>query len=169
LRLLHLKQQETAVVTAIDLQGGSGSAGLAGQNENNADAPPGDRDIDFVTFVLDRLGPEADAVKNIKDFVQMLLLLMLAKMLRTQVRQSRVQQLVRWFDMLAKTIDASGDGVSGHLQDVVLQIQTHLSGATQLNQDMGEGSQRETIIAAFQLLKQKADHMAASMIPVSGG
>eukprot|EP00913_Durusdinium_trenchii_P034329 g32119.t1 len=57
LKLLHEKNNETAVVTAIDLQGGSGAT------ETNQDDP----DVDYVFFVLDRLGNKEDALKSIKE------------------------------------------------------------------------------------------------------
>jgi len=123
LRLIHEQQRETAVVNAIDAQGGSGAGA----------EPDIDRDVDFVCFVLDRLGPEKDAAHLIKDFVKMLLMLMLAKMLRTKLSTDRCDQLVRWFEALSSTIKAQGDGVQDHFKGVVDQIAQHLSLASREN------------------------------------
>merc|ERR1712241_823476 len=101
----------------------------------------GDTDIDYVTFVLDRLGPEAEAVPKIKDFVKMLLLLMLAKMLRSQTHPSRCQQHIRWFEALSVTIEPAAESVREHFQSVVEQINNQLQSAHRENQMLREDTQ----------------------------
>jgi cold shock CspA family protein len=149
LRLLHDKQVETAVVTAIDLQGGSGASNAAKSEDQ-------DSDVDYVIFVLDRLGPEEDVLKQIKDFVKMLFILMLAKMMRTQVRKDRTEQLIKWFQGLATTIQVSSDSVKQHFQDVVTQISNHLGTATTENADLSDPVLSKILSESFQTLKAKA-------------
>lgn len=119
LALLRDAQFETAIVNAIGFQGEAGEA-----------------DVDFVTFVLDRLGPEKQAMATIKDFVKMLLLLMLAKMIRKPVGEKRSRQQLRWLEALSLAIDATVDGVAEHFQDVVAQIKNHVSVAQRENADL---------------------------------
>lgn len=149
LRHLHESQQETAVVQAINLQGGSNATG--GGSEAEADP-----DIDYVTFVLDRLGPEAEAVIKIKDFVKMLLLLMLAKMLRSQIHPTRCQQNIRWFEALSQTIEPAAESVREHFQSVVEQINNQLQNAHRENQMLREETQLPVLQAAFRQLQSKS-------------
>jgi len=149
LRHLHESQQETAVVQAINLQGGSNASG--GGSEVDVDT-----DIDYVTFVLDRLGPEAEAVPKIKDFVKMLLLLMLAKMLRSQIHPTRCQQNIRWFDALSQTIEPAAESVREHFQSVVEQINNQLQSAHRENQTLREDKQLPVLQAAFRQLQSKS-------------
>mmetsp|Transcript_81237 Transcript_81237/g.161147 ORF Transcript_81237/g.161147 Transcript_81237/m.161147 type:complete len:551 (-) Transcript_81237:117-1769(-) len=149
LRHLHELQQETAVVQAINLQGGSNATG--GGSE-----PDADTDIDYVTFVLDRLGPEAEAVPKIKDFVKMLLLLMLAKMLRSQMHPGRCQQNIRWFEALSQTIEPAAESVREHFQSVVEQINNQLQSAHRENQMLREDTQLPVLQAAFRQLQSKS-------------
>jgi len=146
---LHESQQETAVVQAINLQGGSNAPG--GGSEADVDS-----DIDYVTFVLDRLGPEAEAVPKLKDFVKMLLLLMLAKMLRVQTRPTRCQQNIRWFEALSQTIEPAVDSVREHFQSVVEQINNQLQSAHKENQLLRDDSQQPMLQAAFRSLQAKS-------------
>jgi len=149
LRHLHESQQEAAVVQAINLQGGSNATG--GGSEADVDT-----DIDYVTFVLDRLGPEAEAVPKIKDFVKMLLLLMLAKMLRSQIHPTRCQQNIRWFEALSQTIEPAAESVREHFQSVVEQINNQLQSAHRENQMLREDTQLPVLQAAFRQLQSKS-------------
>eukprot|EP00930_Biecheleria_cincta_P033009 TRINITY_DN22863_c0_g4_i1.p1 TRINITY_DN22863_c0_g4~~TRINITY_DN22863_c0_g4_i1.p1 ORF type:complete len:510 (+),score=118.23 TRINITY_DN22863_c0_g4_i1:72-1601(+) len=148
LRLLHEKQVETAVVTAIDLQGGSSQ--VADKVEDQ------DSDVDYVFFVLDRLGNKEEVLKSIKDFVKMLFVLMLSKMLRTQGVRERTMQLISWYEAVAKTIETSADAVRQHYQDVLAQINSHLKHASQENPDLQDQAVSQPLQAAFQMLKDKA-------------
>lgn len=143
LALLRDSQLETAIVSAIDYQGGS-------------HATSGEDDIDFVTLVLDRLGPEKQAMGAIKDFVKMLLLLMLAKMLRKRVDGKRSQQLMRWLEALSVAIDASVEGVREHYQDVLVQIKNHLEAARRENSDLQEQLLTVTLKNVLKRLEDKA-------------
>lgn len=148
LRLLHEKQVETAVVTAIDLQGGSSQ--VADRVEDQ------DSDVDYVFFVLDRLGNKEEVLKSIKDFVKMLFVLMLSKMLRTQGVRERTMQLISWYEAVAKTIQTSAESVRQHYQDVLAQINSHLKHASQENPDLQDQAVSQPLQAAFQMLKDKA-------------
>ena len=149
LRHLHELQQETAVIQALNLQGGSNATDCGSE----ADA---ETDIDYVTFVLDRLGPEAEAVPKIKDFVKMLLLLMLAKMLRSQMHSGRCQHNNRWFEALAQTIEPAAESVREHFQSVVEQINNQLQSAHRENQMLREDTQLPVLQAAFRQLQSKS-------------
>ncbi|CAE7474318.1 ODA2, partial [Symbiodinium pilosum] len=130
LKLLHENNPETAIVTAIDLQGGSSSPGSAAQPA--PEAPP-DADVDYVFFVLDRLENKEEVLKAIKDFVKMLFVLMLSRMLRTQPSMKRVEQLIEWYEAVAQAIQTTSDAVRQHFQDVVKQINTHIQNAAKEN------------------------------------
>eukprot|EP00434_Breviolum_minutum_P020340 symbB.v1.2.017938.t2/scaffold1408.1/size121891/2 len=123
LKLLHEKNNETAVVTAIDLQGGSGVT--EGNQED---------DVDYVFFVLDRLGEKEEALKSIKDFVKMLFVLMLARMLKTQKSKVRALTLIEWFQACTSMIQMSNESVQQHIQDVLKQINTHIIAAAKENE-----------------------------------
>lgn len=127
LKMLYEKNYETVLVTAIDFQGGS-SAGAPDSKGETVDI-----DVDYVSFTLDRMGAEKDAVALIKDFVKMLLLLMLAKMLRTHTNPVRVDKIIRWFEALTVAIQISGENVQEHFEGVVDQILNHLKTAYESN------------------------------------
>jgi len=150
LRLLHEKTVETAVVTAIDLQGGSGGAAPGKPEEV-------DTEVDYVIFVLDRLSCEEEVLKNIKDFVKMLFILMLSKMLRTQTRKDRTEHLIKWFQALSSTIKVSSESVKQHFQDVVAQINNHLKHASSENAHLADEALAQSLQAALGLLKEKAE------------
>merc|ERR1719229_872876 len=78
LRHLASDNREAAIVAAIDMQGVNNTTGQSA-------TPPEER-VDFVTFVLIRMGPESEAVPTITDFVRMLLLLKISQMLRARLR-----------------------------------------------------------------------------------
>lgn len=147
LRLLNDNEHGTALVTAIDCQGGE----KAPEEKDAAD-------IDFMSFVLDRIGASKQTAQGIKDFVKMLLLLMLAKMLRKRIDVDRVNKFTRWLDLLATTIDpTSENNVQEHFMDVVGQIETNLRAAlteNPLTQEQEVSSAIETVI---QQLRTKAD------------
>jgi len=147
-RMLHEKSAETAVVTAIDLQGGSGASA-----EKLEDL---DTEVDYVFFVLDRLGNKEEVLKNVKDFVKMLFVLMLSKMLRTQVQRERTAQIISWYEAIAKTIQTASDSVKAHFPDVLAQINTHLKNAATENRHLAEEALSQPLQAAFALLKEKS-------------
>jgi len=148
LRHLHESQPETAVVRAMNFQGHSNADG-----GSDVEVDP---NTDYVTFVLDRMGPEAEAVPKIKDFVKMLLLLMLAKMLRRQNRPSRCQQNIRWFEALSQTIEPAVESVREHFQSVVEQINNQLQNAHKENQMLRDDAQLPVLQAAFKRLQAKS-------------
>lgn len=152
LRLLGDQQIESAVVTAIDLQGGSVATG-------GPPSPEGDGDVDYVCYVLDRLGPEPDVARDMKDFVKMLLLLMLAKMLRIQSRQTRCDQILRWFEAISTSISVKHESVKAHFQDVVDQINTNLQNAIRDNKWLQEQALQARLQAAFMKLQEKASQL----------
>jgi len=152
LRLLHEGQLETAIVTAIDHQGGT----------HNAEGD--DKEVDYVNFCLDRMGTETVAVGTIKDFVKMLLLLMLAKMLRKRLGAKRCLQLVRWFEALANTIDPAVEGVLEHYKDVVLQIRSNLQHANIENEHIHEEAIALAVENSMQRLEGKASATAPAAI-----
>jgi len=119
LRLMNGSDMETAIVTAIEFQGG-----------NKKSPDNGELDIDYVVFVLDRLEPKIKrphAPVVIKDFVKMLLLLMLSKMLRKLPDVDRTQKLARWAFILGETIDPTLDSVKTHIKNVVVHVNAALN------------------------------------------
>lgn len=152
LRLLNDVDKEAAVVTAIDVQGGTEKAAADQAHVDNA-MP----DVDYVTYVLDRLGVETAAVMNIKDFVKMLLLLMLAKMLKKRFDAVRIEKLTRWLVLLAGAIDPSTEKqVQDHFLDVVSQIESNLRQALTDNPNTQEPQTLALINGVLQQLKDKA-------------
>jgi len=150
LRLISSRQLESAVVTAIDLQGGGANGG------QNLPTPDVDNDVDYVSFVMDRLGSEAETARTMKDFVKMLLLLMLAKMLRMQPKLPRCQQIIRWFEVFSHTISVTNESVRSHFQDVVEQINNNLQHAIRENKILVDQVMQSSIQSAFQRLQEKA-------------
>mmetsp|Transcript_24038 Transcript_24038/g.66854 ORF Transcript_24038/g.66854 Transcript_24038/m.66854 type:complete len:501 (-) Transcript_24038:108-1610(-) len=101
---LSEKDIEAALTRAIEQQGETG-----------------DPDVDYVTFVLDRIADTpSSAGKQITDFVKMLLLLMLAKMFKKPFSQSRCLSMASWFEELANQIEPSS--VTEHYESVVEKI-----------------------------------------------
>jgi len=139
---LNSRDLETAVVTAIDFQGGV-------EKKTQADV---DYDIDFVSYVLDRAGDEVAGASRIKAFVQLLLMLMLVKMLRRKHPTQRREQLVRWVDVLSRRIDPNSEGVKEHYKDVSKQICTHIDAACAENQGLATA-----LMAAAQCVKAKGE------------
>jgi len=147
LKLLHEKSVETAVVTAIDMQGADKAAEM-------------DQEVDCVFFVLDRLAdkPKEEVLKEIKDFVKMLFVLMLAKMLRTQVDKDRTEQLISWYEAVAASIQVLSDQVKQHIKDVIQNMNGHLKTASADNKHLMENAQlKGRLHDAFQKLKDKAE------------
>lgn len=129
-----------AVVAAVEIQGGAAE----------------DLDVDYVTFVLDRLGVESQAAallrtprrdKRQEDFAKLVLLLMLSKMLRNETRASRWQQMTRWVDALAKSIDP--DRVPGEFQEYVDQVELHF-------RDLHNKDQMHLLMNALARLREHA-------------
>jgi len=149
LTLLHEKNAEKAIITAIDLQGGAG-----------ADVSEKDKDtIDYVTFVLDRLGAPEETT-GIGDVAKMLLLLMLSKMLRKKSTEARCSQIVSWFEHLATTITpTNAPQVVENLQSVHSQVSTHLRQALQDNEWVAHEEQATRIHAAFVALQTKVKEL----------
>eukprot|EP00928_Gymnodinium_smaydae_P019891 TRINITY_DN1765_c0_g1_i2.p1 TRINITY_DN1765_c0_g1~~TRINITY_DN1765_c0_g1_i2.p1 ORF type:complete len:460 (+),score=91.90 TRINITY_DN1765_c0_g1_i2:161-1540(+) len=106
----HLSQGkvEAAIVTAIDLQG-------------PANDDPTKKDADYVVFVLDRLDVGLEAVGSMRNFVRMLLLLMIVKMFKRYVALKRCKQLATWFEALAQQLDSKNEEVKEHYASVVDQ------------------------------------------------
>jgi len=110
-RLLKKLQEgdiEGATIKAIDLQ--SEDACTAGG-------------VDFVSFILDRLAAPEVVVSQIKDLVQMLLLLMLSRMLRRRSARHQYKRLIQWFELLADAINQFK--VSEHFGGVARDICKH--------------------------------------------
>lgn len=154
LGFLNARKGDTAVVNAIEFHGSAASP------------PPGtpasdaDRDVDFVSFVLDRLEPPEAAMNEIKDFVKMLLMLMITKMLKRQLSPQRCKQLVNWFRMLAETINPERQEVKSHFRSVVGQMETHLQAAEKehlLDRCVELGPLVEVLKTSLKSLKEKAN------------
>jgi len=96
------------------------------------------------------------AAPKIKDFVKMILLLMLAKMLRSQIHPTRCQQNIRWFEALSQTIEPAAESVREHFQSVVEQINNQLQSAHRENQMLREDTQLPVLQAAFRQLQSKS-------------
>ncbi|CAE7222227.1 unnamed protein product [Symbiodinium sp. CCMP2592] len=145
LKLLYEKNPETAIVSAIDLQGGSSGPGSAAQPA--PEAPP-DADVDYVFFVLDRLENKEEVLGAIKDFVKMLFILMLSRMLRSMVHFFRLFGTDCQPQALAQAIQTNSEPVKQHFQvaegeaccsfdlDVVKQINTHIQNAAKDNDNL---------------------------------
>jgi len=142
LRLLHEDNCEAALISAIDFHGRRLDAG-------------GNCDIDFVTFVLDRIGDETEVIGKIKDFVSLLLLLMIAKLLRIQLNEQRCRQLIRWFMVAAETIDPSRDKeVLQHLPGLIPEFYGNLQAASKENSFV-DAATLERLSGAVQKLESK--------------
>lgn len=127
---LNKNESELAIIAAIDMQGQTQKTPVT-QEETNP--------VDFVTYVLDRLGKAEETVVDIKDFIRMLLLLMLAKMLRKPRAQWRTWQLVDWFVACATTIQPTiKDEAMKQFPEVVDQIKINLHAAVRENTDAGQ-------------------------------
>jgi len=155
LRLLNDGDPETAVVTAIDYQGVQNEKAPDAMGVPNAEASM--PDVDYVTYVLDRLGSVDEAVTKIKDFVRMLLLLMLAKLLKKRSDAERVQKLTRWLVALSEAIDVNTEKqVQLHFLDVVSQIESNLRGALVENPHTQEASASKSVHEVLEQLQTKA-------------
>jgi len=140
------EQREVAVVTAIDFQGVTAAK----------DSDAIDRDIDYVAFVLDRLGDNmTEAASCLKDFVKMLLLLMIAKMLRGQHMLERCKSLISWFKVLTETINPHSDNVATHFKDVSQQIHGHVDSALRDNLSFADKDLAQMLKDANQMLVEK--------------
>jgi cold shock CspA family protein len=107
LNYLNARDLENAIVTAIDYQGKRPEEAV-------------DPDIDYVVFVLDRIGTQAvHETQAIKDIQKLLLLLMLSKMLRRQCDAARAAKLGTWLKLLAETLDPTIPEVRKNISSVV--------------------------------------------------
>lgn len=123
---LNKKELELAVIAAIDMQGQMNKA----PGKDSETSP-----VDFVKYVLDRLAKPEEAVVEIKDFIRMLLLLMLAKMLRRPVNSAaRTAQLVEWFLACSTHVEPNvHDESMKQFPQVVDQIKVNLQYAAREN------------------------------------
>jgi hypothetical protein len=168
LKMIAEGATETALVTSIDLQGVAGEKVTPQPVEQAAD-----RDVDYVSFVLVRLGEPALVVGEIKNFVKMLLLLMLAKMLRKPFPPERCRSFIQWFGVLAHAIEPQRDNVQDHYTGVLDQIKNHVQAAFRENPSArlsGEESTWAELTDAVGSLQAKADLIgdagaAAAMAP----
>jgi cold shock CspA family protein len=132
LRLLNEQDKDQAIVTAIDLAGHKNTANPTAEDKSAS------ADVDYVTFVLDRLGSDSQAVSKIKDFVKMLLCLMISKMLKTGSDLPRMRKLTGWLHQLADAIDPSSAQVQEPFHDVVSQIEENLQKAPLQDADISK-------------------------------
>lgn len=153
--LRHISQDDvdTAIVKAIDSQGSGGNC------------------VDFVCFALDRLGDCRQCVKGMKDFVMMLLVLMLSKMMKKKgTIHPRLCQCIEWVDCLSESVDPTVEGVREHFRDVTAQVDLHLSAlmgstsATEL-----PPAQREVIANVLERLRAKSQDAAVGVPAAAGG
>jgi len=149
--LLNQSNLEGAVVQAIDNQGAS-------SKETEADA---ETDIDYVTYVFDRSGPITTAVTKLKDFVKMLSLLMVAKMLRKKHKLQRLERMVQWIGVLSQNLDPMG--VQQHYQDVVSQVEQHVKTANNENAEIQQFSPQ--LQASIKHLKVKGNSILRPALP----
>lgn len=153
--MTHEKNFENAIITAIDLQGGA-----AGDESDN---------VDYVMFVLDRMGTAEESVELVGDVAKMLLLVMLAKMLMTPtpvqlgreaVALARCQQMVKWFGKLAACLNPTSTmQVQENLPSVLQQISQHLRQALHDNPLVTEEEQATAIHSAFLTLQGKVKEL----------
>merc|ERR1712151_498820 len=120
------------------------------QGAENKDKPESrdvhERCVDFVTFVLDRVEAVDQETVQLQDFVKMLLLLMLAKMLRQKFDLPRVRQITKWLEGYAKDINPKGEAqVVQHFTDVTSQIEQVLTMALEENPHTQEPGVSATI------------------------
>lgn len=146
LHLTNVGDAENAMVAAIDSQGELQRAQMQAE---------GEMDIDFVSFAIDRMGNEEAAMKMMKDFVKMLTMLMLVKMLRRKYPRQRMEQLVRWVDALSQCIDPFHPGVKDHSEDCFKQTCGHIDFICSDNQDLGKDGVVPVLKAVEQRLKAK--------------
>lgn len=151
--LRHISEDDvdTAIVKTIDSQGSGGNC------------------VDFVCFALDRLGDCQQCVKNMRDFVMMLLVLMLSKMLKKKGKiHPRLCQCIEWMDCLSESVNPTVEGVREHFRDVTGQVDLHLSalmGSTSTTEL--PPAQREIIANVLERLRSKAQDAAVGA-PAAG-
>jgi hypothetical protein len=151
LRLLNSKEYEGAIVAAIDYQG----QGAEKSEASNSIAP--ERSVDFVSFVLDRVDAVDHGAVQVQDFVKMLLLLMLAKMLRQKFDLPRITKFAKWLERYAADINPKDEAqVVQHFNEVSQQIEKVLTEALAENLHTKEPAISTTIHAVIEQLKQKA-------------
>lgn len=132
LRLLRDADKELVVVTAIEYHGTGESA--------NA------RDVDYLTFVLDRLGSEVEAANKFKDVLKLLMLLMLSKLFKFQAEPKRYHELLRWFHAMANSLNVSSESTKEHIKEVVVQITAYLGEALEANAILKDPRYRTPLI-----------------------
>jgi len=128
LQLLHDNDLEQALITAIDSHGDA-------KGEVSTTEP----DADYVVFVLDRTD-EQHVNSQVKDFVKMLLLLMLAKMLKKASLPKRVETLNQWMQFVAQALNP--ESVAEHFASVVDQVQATLKTAVATNPAVGSSEEK---------------------------
>lgn len=119
LQQINSNQLENALIMAIDAHGD--------QKGENSTAEP---DADYVVYVLERTD-EQRVQREVKDFVKLLLLLMVSKMLRKASIPVRVETLNHWLQFVAEVINISS--ILEHYASVVDQVQGNLRNAVDQN------------------------------------
>jgi len=114
-----------------------------------------ERDVDFVTYVLDRVSSVDEVNASLKDFTKMLLLLMLTKMMKMQGSRQQCHQQVLWFESLAASINVELESVAKNLPDVVQQIQNNLLDENVLKTDETLRSRFTTAVECLQAKVQR--------------
>merc|ERR1712039_199624 len=118
----------------------------------------GEERVDYLTFVLHRLGAQNEAIDKFgNEFTKMLLLLMLSKMLRAKLPKEQCEYLVTWFQAGEASFDpAKGDkNVQDHFPDVLVQIKNHLQSAQKENVSIVTGTLQETLNSTLERLQKK--------------
>eukprot|EP00929_Paragymnodinium_shiwhaense_P105882 TRINITY_DN70944_c0_g1_i1.p1 TRINITY_DN70944_c0_g1~~TRINITY_DN70944_c0_g1_i1.p1 ORF type:complete len:444 (+),score=87.13 TRINITY_DN70944_c0_g1_i1:52-1383(+) len=156
LALLHSQDYNQAVITAINNSGSATPSAVS----------PSAADVDYVSYVLQRITEKAKeiepAIKKLKDFTKLLLILIIAKMLRKNQTLSRTPMLLQCLEVAAGSIE---DPNSPDLQD-------HFAGTSEKcleflqryrNEDFSTPENREIVLRAEQkLLEAKSARSVAS-------
>lgn len=160
LRLLNGNECEQAIVAAIDYQG---AEKIEPRDANNANITT-ERSIDFVSFVLDRIDATADQEQaQLQDFVKMLLLLMLAKMLNKRFNLDRVKKFAKWLQRYTTDLNTKQEAqVAQHFQEVSQQICDVLTKALAENSHTTDPEVSSTIHSVMEQLKEKALSMRSA-------
>lgn len=139
------ESMESTFVSAIDFQGTAMSSG-----EDN-------EEVDYLNFVLQRYGSPERVADELKDFVQMLLLLMIAKMLRRPWINGQEKMIVDTFEALSRKISNQDKAIQSHFVDVTEQIKKHIEHAKTENPTIFEEKvSGEAIEASVKRLQDKA-------------
>mmetsp|Transcript_93159 Transcript_93159/g.268083 ORF Transcript_93159/g.268083 Transcript_93159/m.268083 type:complete len:510 (-) Transcript_93159:225-1754(-) len=102
---------------------------IAALNYSDGKLPAVDGDVDYATFVLDRLGPAKPAVTKIRAFMQLCLLLKIGRMLTHPHTPHRCGMLVGWFELLAEDINSRDEAVRPSYEEACGNIARTLKAA----------------------------------------